>query len=157
MGISLLDIYLDASNVIEPHYHQNAAELVYCVKGSADISLFNPFTKKILTFPITPGQAVNIPQGWWHYEIAKENRTHLLAVFNASTPDVILGSDLLAFTPSNVMAHTYCLDESKWKEAIKPVQPSTFIGPVKSCQRNVQHSYPFYRQQYYYPAPYLYL
>ena len=36
---SLLDIYLSTGNVVEPHIHQNAAELVYCISGSAVVSL----------------------------------------------------------------------------------------------------------------------
>jgi hypothetical protein len=67
--------------------------------------------------------------------VATVDNTHLLAIFNAPTPEVILGSDILKLTPSAIMAHTYCLDENQWKEAIKPVQPATFIGPTKSCER----------------------
>ena len=44
-NVSLLDIFLSANNVIEPHYHQNAAELVYCISGEAIVSILNPFTK----------------------------------------------------------------------------------------------------------------
>ncbi|MBH9788041.1 cupin domain-containing protein, partial [Clostridioides difficile] len=74
----------------------------------------NPFTKKIQNYPIKPGQVANVPQGWWHYEVATEDDTHLLAIFDAPTPEVILGSDILKFTPANIMAHTYCLDEEQW-------------------------------------------
>ena len=98
--ISLLDIFLSANNVIEPHYHQNAAELVYCISGAATVSILNPFTKELLNFNITPGQVANVPQGWWHYEVATVDNTHLLAIFNAPTPEVILGSDLLKLTPA---------------------------------------------------------
>ena len=94
-NVSLLDIFLSADNVVEPHYHQNAAELVYCISGAAIVSILNPFTKQILNFSITPGQVANVPQGWWHYEVASVDNTHLLAIFDASTPEVILGSDLL--------------------------------------------------------------
>ncbi len=59
---SLLDIFLSKDNVIEPHYHQNAAELVYCIAGAATVSLLNPFTKKIQNYPIKPGQVANVPQ-----------------------------------------------------------------------------------------------
>ncbi len=59
---SLLDIYLSTGNVVEPHIHQNAAELVYCISGSAVVSLLNPFTNQILNLPIKPGQVANIPQ-----------------------------------------------------------------------------------------------
>ncbi|MEK4485546.1 cupin domain-containing protein [Psychrobacillus sp. FSL H8-0484] len=150
-NVSLLDIFLSTGNVIEPHYHQNAAELVYCISGAATVSLLNPFTKQILNFPITPGQVANVPQGWWHYEIATIDNTHLLAIFNASTPEVILGSDILKLTPSNVMAYTYCMDENQWKKAIAPVKSSTFIGPPKDCNKaneTISYQFPHYTNHY---------
>lgn len=134
-NISLLDIFLSKNNVIEPHYHQNAAELVYCISGAAIVSMLNPFTKQIHNYPIKPGQVVNIPRAWWHYEVATKDNTHLLAIFDAPTPEVILGSDILKLTPSNIMAHTYCLNEQEWKKTIAPIQPNTFIGPHKNCKR----------------------
>ncbi len=172
---SLLDIFLSKDNVIEPHYHQNAAELVYCISGAATVSLLNPFTKKLQNYPIKPGQVANIPQGWWHYEIATEDNTHLLAIFDAPTPEVILGSDILKFTPANIMAHTYCLDEEQWKKTIAPIVPSTYIGPPKGCNRvesatdnsSCKHKkqsmkpcpypnpYP-YPYPYHYPSPHMY-
>ncbi|MBS4189321.1 cupin domain-containing protein [Bacillus sp. FJAT-49705] len=150
-NVSLLDIFLSANNVVEPHYHQNAAELVYCISGAAIVSLLNPFTKQIQNYPITPGQVANVPQGWWHYEVATVDNTHLLAIFNAPIPEVILGSDILKLTPSEIMAHTYCLDENQWKQAIAPVKPSTFIGPPKSCNRvggNMSHNHSHYINHY---------
>ncbi|CAH1190477.1 hypothetical protein PAECIP111892_00206 [Paenibacillus auburnensis] len=130
---SLLDIFLSKSNVVEPHYHQNAAELVYCISGEAVVSLINPFTGELLHFTITPGQVANVPQGWWHYEVATVDCTHLLAIFNAPTPQVILGSDILSKTPARVLAHTYCLNEAMLKETLAPLKPMTFIGPPADC------------------------
>ncbi|MCC9024196.1 cupin domain-containing protein [Bacillus nakamurai] len=134
--ISLLDIFLSKTNVIEPHFHQNAAELVYCISGSATVSMLNPFTRKIQNYPITPGQVANIPQGWWHYETASSDKTHLLAIFNADTLEVIYGSDILRLTPPEIMAHTYCLNEHEWENAISPIRESTVIGPSKHCQKS---------------------
>ena len=113
---------------------------MYCISGAATVSLLNPFTKQIQNYPITPGQVANVPQGWWHYEVANADNTHLLAIFNAPTPEVILGSDILKLTPANIMAHTYCMDENQWKKAIAPVQPSTFIGPPANCHRAAEES-----------------
>jgi len=134
-NVSLLDIFLSTNNVVEPHYHQNAAELVYCISGTATVSILNPFTKQIMNYTIAPGQVANVPQGWWHYEVALVDHTHLLAIFDAPTPEVILGSDLLKFTPASIMAHTYCLDENLWEQAIAPVTPSTYIGPYIDCNK----------------------
>ncbi|WP_151734882.1 cupin domain-containing protein ['Paenibacillus yunnanensis' Narsing Rao et al. 2020] len=135
---SLLDIFLSKSNVVEPHYHQNAAELVYCITGAAVVSIINPFTNELMNFPINPGMVANVPQGWWHYEIATVDGTHLLAIFDAPTPEVILGSDILLKTPASVWAHTYCMDEAKVKETFAPVRPRTFIGPPKDCAKGVK-------------------
>lgn len=159
---SLLDIYLSTGNVVEPHIHQNAAELVYCISGSAVVSLLNPFTNQILNLPINPGQVANIPQAWWHYEIATADNTHLLAIFNAPTPEVIFGSDILRLTPAHMMAHTYCLNEQQWKQAVSPIQSTTVIGPPANCNQNremknyptqplAQQQNPYHQDSYCFP------
>ncbi|MVO98386.1 cupin domain-containing protein [Paenibacillus sp. N10] len=132
---SILDIYLSQGHYVEPHYHQNASELVYCVSGTAVVSFINPFTNKLSSIPIKPGQVANVPQGWWHYEEAAENNTHLVAIFDAPIPEVIFGSDILRLTPAHVMAQTYCLDEKKWQEAIAPITTTVAIGPLDSCHK----------------------
>lgn len=152
-NVSLLDIFLSKNNVVEPHYHQNAAELVYCISGAATVSMLNPYTKQMLHYPITPGQVANVPQGWWHYEVASLDHTHLLAIFNASTPDVILGSDILKFTPANIMSHTYCLNEDRRKQAVAPVKATTYIGPYRECEQkenvtNRHHPFPAHSPWY---------
>ncbi|MNN70920.1 hypothetical protein D3C81_1868120 [compost metagenome] len=92
---------------------------------------------------------VNVPQGWWHYEVATTDNTHILAIFNASTPEVILGSDILTFTPAHIMAHTYCMDENKWKEVTAPVRPTTYIGPYSDCcYQNANYTQPQLNQPY---------
>lgn len=145
-NLSLLDIYLSKGNVVEPHYHQNAAELVYCISGAAEISLINPFTNQLLHFNVVPGQVVNIPQGWWHYEIATLDNTHLLAIFDAPVPDVIYGSDILRLTPSNVLAYTYCLDEAKLKDTLAPLTDTVVLGPPNGCSYNPVHAQTAHKQ-----------
>lgn len=133
-NVSLLEIRLSTANVVEPHYHQNATELVYCISGAVTVSLINPFTSELRHFPITPGQVANVPQGWWHYLVAMMDNTHLLTIFNTPIPEFILGSDVLRLTPSNILAHTYCLDENKIQEALSPVKKPVLIGPPKYCK-----------------------
>ncbi|KPL59607.1 cupin domain-containing protein [Rossellomorea vietnamensis] len=158
---SLLDIYLSKHHFVEPHYHQNAAELVYCISGAAIVSILNPFTKEILNYRISPGQVANVPQGWWHYEEATKDNTHLLAIFNSPVPEVVLGSDILKLTPSSVMSKNYCMNENAWIKTTEKVKSGTYIGP--SCleperyspPRETQFSYPPYYYQYQ-PNPYHY-
>jgi len=132
-NVSLLDIFLSSGNVVEPHIHQNASELVYCISGAAVVSLINPFTNRLLNLPIIPGQAANVPQGWWHYEIATTDNTHLLAIFDAPVPEAIFGSDILRLTPASVWAHSYCLNEAQVNATFAPIKSTTYIGPPKDC------------------------
>lgn len=150
-NVSLLDIFQSVDNVIEPHYHQHATELVYCISGATTVSLLNPFTKQIQDYPLTPGKVANVPQGWWHYIVATADNTHFLGIFNAPTPEVILGSDLIKLTPAHIMAHTYCMDQNQWEKVIAPVIPSTFIGPPKNCNKsneNTSYQDPSYSSQH---------
>ncbi len=131
----MLDIFLSNGNIVEPHYHQNASELVYVISGSATVSILNPFTKELRNYPIQPGQVANVPQGWWHYEIATSDNTHLLAIFDAPVPEFIAGSDILRLTPANIWADTYCLDEAKVKETFAPITKTVVIGPPSDCKQ----------------------
>jgi quercetin dioxygenase-like cupin family protein len=133
---SLLDVFFSKGHYVEPHYHQNATELVYCVAGAANVSFLNPFTKKMHFVTIRPGQAASVPQGWWHYEEAMEDDSHIIAIFDAPTPEVVLGSDILRLTPARAMAETYCLDEAKWREAIAPITKTVGIGPLDNCRKS---------------------
>lgn len=139
-NVSLLDIFLSRGNIIEPHYHQNATELIYCISGSVTVSILNPLSKQIMNFTLTPGQIVNIPQGWWHYIVTLQDHTHLLAIFDAPNPEVILGSDILKFTPASIIAQTYGVEENLWKQAVTPIQPSTFIGS-RNSSRTFNHTF----------------
>lgn len=130
---SLLDIFLTTGNVIEPHIHQNATELVYCISGAAVVSIINPFTLEVLNYSITPGQVANVPQGWFHWEVATEDHTHLLAIFDAPEPEFIGVSDFLRLAPRDMLAHTYCLDEEKLKQTLAPITSTTVIGPPANC------------------------
>ncbi|MCM3388408.1 cupin domain-containing protein [Ureibacillus chungkukjangi] len=152
-NLSMLDTFLSKGNIVEPHYHQNAAELVYCISGCATVSIFNPFLKQLMQFTIYPGQVTNVPQGWWHFIEAQSDHTHFLAIFDSNTPEVILGSDLLKFTPPSIMAKTYCIDEQQWKQAVAPVKPATFIGSYKDCHQNYHYQQPHQTHTTHYSMP----
>lgn len=132
---SLLDINLTRGNVVEPHVHQNASELVYVVTGEAVVSFINPFTKEVLNFTAGPGQSVLVPQGWIHWEVANKDNTKIIAIFDARQPEFIGISDFLRLAPTNTIAHTYCLDEAMLKETLAPIKDTTVIGPPADCNK----------------------
>ncbi|RKD24538.1 glucose-6-phosphate isomerase [Ammoniphilus oxalaticus] len=137
-NIFLLDVFLDAGNVVEPHSHPNASELLYCVSGAAVASFINPFTNELRNFPLKPGQVASFPQGWLHYATATEDRTHLLATHDTPLLQTVWFSDLLRLLPPQVFAHTYCLNEQQVKETLSPIKERVVIGPPKNCHQQPQ-------------------
>lgn len=131
--VFLLDVFLSAGNVVEPHYHSNASELIYCIQGETVVSLINPSTNELKNFRIQSQQVVTIPQGWWHYFTATADKTHALTIYDTPDLDTVWGSDVLRLTPPEVLAHAYCLDKKQIQQALKPIKDTVIIGPPADC------------------------
>ncbi|RED59232.1 cupin domain-containing protein [Cohnella lupini] len=128
-NLGLLDIYLSRGHSIEPHWHPNAAEFVYVVQGEAIVSVLNPFTVQLMTYRVKPPQTIYIPMGWWHWEIAATDHTHLLAIFDNAAAQTVFGSDVLMKTPPEVFQMVYGVNAAQIAQALKPIDRTVIIGP----------------------------
>ncbi|MCQ2010295.1 cupin domain-containing protein [Sporolactobacillus sp. STSJ-5] len=129
--------------IIQPHWHPNASEMVYMISGSVITSVFNPFTQKLMSYQIGPGEVSMLPRGWFHWIIALTDDVHLLTIFDVPTPDVVLGSDFLRFTPAEVMNRAYCIDPTAYAQTVAPIRKSTILGPPTDCaSANVPNAHP---------------
>ena len=135
-NVFLLDVFLSAGNVVEPHYHSNASELIYCITGETIVSMINPSTNELKNIRIQSQQVVTIPQGWWHYFAASTDNTHVLTIYDTSKLDTVWGSDVLRLTPPQVFAHTYCIDEGQIHQALASIRDTVIIGPPTDCDQN---------------------
>jgi oxalate decarboxylase len=59
--LALYLLRLDSGGVMEPHWHPNAAELSYCLSGSALMTIFSPGTG-YNTFTVNEGDIEHIPK-----------------------------------------------------------------------------------------------
>lgn len=128
-NIYLLDVHLSWGHTVEPHYHPNASELIYCISGEAVVSLIDPFTKKLINLPIRAGQVASIPQGWWHYVVATSYHTHLLASHDTSLLQTVWGSDILRITPPEVWSYNYGFNETIIAQMFGSLNETVIIGP----------------------------
>lgn len=135
-NIYLLDVFLSANNVVEPHYHSNASELIYCITGETVVSMINLHTNELKNIRIQPQQVVTIPQGWWHYFTATVDKIHVLTMYDTPELYTVWGSDILRLTPPEVFAHTYWLDKDQIQQALAPIEDTVMIGPPANCHKN---------------------
>lgn len=155
-NVFLLDVFLSANNMAEPHYHINASELIYCITGETTVSMINPKTNKLKSITIRPQQIVTIPQGWWHYFSASKDNTHVLTIYDTAQLDTVWGSDVLRLTPSEVFEHAYCLDKRQIQQALAPIKDTVILGPPAHCKHGGHRPYDqeAYYQTYYPTNPY---
>lgn len=125
----LLNIYLSKGIIVQPHWHTNADETIYVVSGEVIASVFDIFARKLITYHLKAGQVAVFPKGWFHWFIAATDDTHVLAVFDQPTPDIVYGSDFLHFTPKEVMNRAYGVNEEDYARAISPIKESVVLGP----------------------------
>lgn len=102
MANMIHDIYLSKGSFIEPHYHINGTELIYCIEGTLHVTLINPQTNNLDTLIIKKGDTTVIPQGSFHFLRAEENCTHILAIYNTNNIETIYLSQLTQFISSDL-------------------------------------------------------
>jgi oxalate decarboxylase len=103
-GICFLPLYVEAGGVREPHWHPNAAELIYIVSGAAEIGLVGP-DDVLETFTIGAGDLAFFPMNWIHYvaSIGAEPLDSIVYLSHAAPTRIDL-SDMVAFMPREVTA-----------------------------------------------------
>ena len=94
----------------EPHWHPNAAELIYIVSGEAEIGLVGP-DDLFETFTIGAGDLAFFPMNWFHYvaSIGDEPLDSIVYLSHAAPTRIDL-SDAVGFLPRAVSAVSVGLD-----------------------------------------------
>jgi oxalate decarboxylase len=88
-GMVLYLLRLDSGGVREPHWHPNAAELSYCLSGSALMTIFRQDAGHN-TFTVNEGEIVYIPKGHLHHiENINHGETKFAIAFNHEMPEDI--------------------------------------------------------------------
>ena len=85
-GMGAVLLRLQKGGAREPHWHANAAELSYCVRGNAKMTIYGPNARSD-TFAITPGQITFVPKGHWHdLENTGNEEAKFVIVYNNERP-----------------------------------------------------------------------
>ena len=111
-GITVFPLTAVPHGLREPHWHPNAAELNYCVSGTAQIGVIAP-DGNVQTFAVNAGDIAFIPRSWFHY-IANTGDDPLEFLIFFITSDARLQTINLSLTmdhvPAAVMAASFDSD-----------------------------------------------
>jgi oxalate decarboxylase len=109
-GLACYSLVLRKGGVREPHWHPNAAELDYVIKGKARMTIFSP-GGDIDTFEVGPDQIVFIPTAYFHYiENIGDEELHFAVFFSCEKPQDIGISGAFGSYSNEVLGAVFDVD-----------------------------------------------
>lgn len=125
-GITLFDLRLQKGGIREPHWHPNAAELDYVVKGKARMIILSPNGERDI-FEVEEGDLVFIPPAYFHYiENIGKSEMHFAIFFNHESPEDIGISGSIGAYSNDVLASVFQVKPEIFQKFSKP-QEDRFV------------------------------
>ncbi len=126
-GMALATLRLEAGAVREPHWHPNAAELSYCIEGSAKMTIIESGGHRV-TMSVAAGDLAFVPAGLIHHiENAAATDTRFVVCFsNERYEDLNLSTTMSQMSP-HVLRSAFGAgaDAFDW---VRPTQDPSFIA-----------------------------
>ncbi len=126
-GLGLLGFGLKPKGVVEPHWHTNAGELVYIIKGRTRITVLDP-DGKIDVMEVKGGEGAFAPASYFHniQNIGKED-VEVIAFFSHADPNYIgIGEAIGAFS-DEALASAFNVKMSDFDVFKKPQGPLVIV------------------------------
>jgi oxalate decarboxylase len=107
--MSLARLTLEAGGFREPHWHANANELGYCLRGELLVTVFAD-SNQHSSFTISPGQMFFVPSGALHaLENIGDAQAEVIVVFSHEQPQDFGLSGSVGMLTANVMGNAWGL------------------------------------------------
>jgi oxalate decarboxylase len=145
-GMSLYKVLLRPRGVREPHWHPNADELGYCLKGQVLVAFYHTGDLK-QTFLVQAGEMFFIPSGALHYiaNVGKENAELLLQFSHENAEEFALSSSIGMFSNS-VLGNTWGVSHELFNKLHRPLKErfAVLIQAPESIPPEAQYSNPYH-------------
>lgn len=126
-GLGILGFGLNPKGCVEPHWHTNAGELVYIVKGRTLITVLSP-SGNVEEMEVKGGQGAFAPASHFH-NIANigDEDVKVIAFFNHADPDYIGFGEVLGSYPNAMLASIFNVSPQYFDKLEKPSGPLVIV------------------------------
>jgi len=126
-GLGILRFGLNPKGIVEPHWHTNAGELVYIVKGSTRITVLAP-DGTIDKLEVNGGQGAFAPASYFHnIENIGNDDVEVIAFFSHSSPDYIGIGEAIGSYSNEVLGSIFNVAPSYFDKLKKPEAPLVIV------------------------------
>jgi oxalate decarboxylase len=123
-GLGILGFGLNPKGVVEPHWHTNAGELVYIVKGKTRITVLSP-DGSLNVMEVNGGQGAFAPESHFHnIENVGTDDVEVVAFFNNAEPNYIGIAEVIGSYPNEVLSTIFDVSPTyfgSFKKTDKPL------------------------------------
>lgn len=106
-GLGILGFGLNPKGIVEPHWHTNAGELVYIVKGKTRITVLAP-DGNVEVLEVNGGQGAFAPASHFHnIENIGKDDVEVIAFFSHALPDYIGIGEVVGSYSNEVLATVF--------------------------------------------------
>lgn len=128
-GLGILGFGLTPKGIVEPHWHTNAGELVYIVKGKTRITVLAP-DGTVEVMEVNGGQGAFAPASHFHnIENVGTDNVEVIAYFTSAEPDYIGIGEVFGSYSNEVLGSVFNVEPSYFDAFKKPTDPLV-IGPL---------------------------
>ncbi len=142
-GMALATLVLEAGAAREPHWHPNAAELSYCLDGSATMTIVESGGSHV-EMTVEAGDLVFVPKGLMHHiaNTGSSAARFVICFSHERYEDLNLSSSIGEMSP-RVLGSTFGIDPAAF-EWVAPLPEASFIAsPGKAGAGGAAPSSPY--------------
>lgn len=139
-GMAFYRLLLNEKAVREPHWHPNADELAYCLRGQGIVTVFGNYGERG-TFGISEGEMFYVPSGYLHHiENMGKGDMELVLAFSHEKPEDFGISASAGCMSDAVLGNTWGLKAKNFSR-IKRSPRNILIGKKKSVGKAPEYAY----------------
>lgn len=126
-GLGILGFGLTPKGIVEPHWHTNAGELVYIVKGKTRITVLSP-DGNMEVLEVKAGEGAFAPASHFHnIENIGSEEVGVIAFFTHDQPDYIGIGEVMGSYSNEVLASIFNTSADYFTDFNKPTGPLVIV------------------------------
>lgn len=126
-GLGLLGFGLNPKGIVEPHWHTNAGELVYIVKGKTRITVLSP-DGNVEVMKVNAGEGAFAPASHFHnIENIGSDEVEVIAFFSHAEPDYIGIGEVVGSYSNELLASVFNTTPDYFNTFKKPEGPLVIV------------------------------
>jgi oxalate decarboxylase len=141
-GLSLYRALLNPLGFREPHWHPNANELTYCVRGEALVTIFSNGGLHD-TFTVRAGEMFFVPSGYLHhFENTSDAEAEFIIAFSHERPEDFGMSAAVGCMSNSVLGNAFGLPAQAFEGLRKSPEPTVFGLRKQAAATSFQARFP---------------